>query len=276
MEARFCDQRPAVAVIASKPAFRGSVTGDLQNRMNITQLRQPIVTVKSQWLVLGVFENDANPAPELEGTAAGRLVERLRAEKEVTGSLGELTVQHEPQGLEAGSLVLVGLGPWARFDAGVAFSAAFTASKRIAGKRRESVAFVVPRSEDPRSVASAMIEGALVGTRSPGLRKTEPNRHAFGTLYLIIPPGGLETDDLVYSTRRGEIVGAAVNLRARPGQYTARREIADSAGRAHWARRRRGWRCCRLLGRASDQRGAVRRTARGRRRLRRAATLPDP
>jgi leucyl aminopeptidase len=182
--------------------------------MNTTQLRQPIATVKTQWLVLGVFENEANTVQELEGTGAGATVERLRSDKDMTGTLGELTVLHEPRGLEAGAMVLVGLGPRARFDAGAAYSAGFTASKRLAGKGRESVAFVLPPSEDPRSVASAMIEGAVAGTRSSGLRKFEPNRHAFGTLSLVIPPSCPEdlATSLESSIRRGQIVGAAVNL----------------------------------------------------------------
>lgn len=206
--------------------------------MNITQIRQPIATVKTQWLVLGVFENEATPFQELEGTGAGKTVERLRADKEVTGSLGELTVLHEPRGLEAGAVLLLGLGPRARFDAGAAFSAGFTASKRLAGKSRESVAILLPPSKDPQSIASAMIEGAVAGTRSSGVRKTEPNRHAFGTLSLVIPADW--TEDLATGLepciRRGEIVGAAVNL-ARPGQHTARGEVADQAGRTHPSRR---------------------------------------
>ncbi len=197
------------------PSRRSSVINSCQpaidsDTMNITQIQQPIASVKTGWLVLGVFENETIFVPELVGTGAGKTVERLRSDKDVTGTLGELTVLHEPQGLEAGAIVLVGLGPRDRFDAGAAFTAGFTASKRLAGKGRESVAMVLPDSKDPRSVASAMIEGAVAGTRSSGVRKTEPNRHAFGTLGLVIPSSG--SADLQSSVRRGQIVGAAVNL----------------------------------------------------------------
>jgi leucyl aminopeptidase len=184
--------------------------------MNITLLRQPVAAVKVQWLVLGVFENGAEVPAGLEGTDAGKMVERLLSEKELAGTLGELSVLHEPPGLEAAAVLLVGLGPRARFDAGAAFSAGVTASKRLAGKSRDTVALVLPPCEDqdPHNLASAMIEGAVVGTRGTALRKTEPNRHAFGTLSLVVPPGrhdGLSTT-LEASIRRGEIVGGAINL----------------------------------------------------------------
>ena len=85
-------------------------------------------------------------------------------------------------------MLLVGLGPRAGFDSGAAFGAGVAAAKRLAGKAREGVALVLPPSQDPAAIASAMIEGAMVGTRSSGLRKTEPNRHPFAALSLVVPP----------------------------------------------------------------------------------------
>jgi leucyl aminopeptidase len=184
--------------------------------MNITLLRQPVAAVKVQWLVLGLFENESEQPEALGGTGAGKLVERLLSDKDVTGTLGELTALHEPSGFEAGAILLVGLGPRARFDAGAAYTAGVTAAKRMAGKGRDSVAFVLPPSPDadPNLIASAIIEGAVVGTRGPGLRKTEPNRHAFGTLSLVIPTERSEgpSSSLAASIKRGEIVGGAINL----------------------------------------------------------------
>ena len=106
----------------------------------------------------------------------------------MTGSLGELTPLYEIAGFAAPAVLLVGLGPRGRFDSGAAFSAGFALSKRLSGKRRESVAIVLPPVETEHDVASALIEGAIAGTRGPGLRKTEPNRHAFGSLSLIVDP----------------------------------------------------------------------------------------
>lgn len=184
--------------------------------MNITLLRQSVADLKVQWLVMGLFENEVEPPDLLAGTGAGKVVRRLLSDKEATGTLGELTVLHEPSGFEAEAILLVGLGPLARFDGGAAFSASVTAAKRLAGKARETVAFVLPSCQDadPKDIASAMIEGAVVGTRGTGLRKTEPNRHAFGALSLVIPPQLHEGPTATFdrSIRRGELVGGAINL----------------------------------------------------------------
>jgi leucyl aminopeptidase len=182
--------------------------------MNITLLRKSLPTVEAQWLVVGVFESQSEPPPGLDGTAVGAMVSRLRAEKEVTGSLGELVPLFEPPGLAARALLLVGLGPRGRFDSGPAFAAGFTAAKRLAGKARETVALALPEIGQTGSIASALIEASIVGTQNSGLRKTEPNRHLFGTLSLVVEPelGEDIIDELESGLRRGEIVGEAINL----------------------------------------------------------------
>src|SRR5947199_9428364 len=85
--------------------------------MNITRLRQPIVAVKAQWLVLGIFENETAPPDGLADAGLGATIGRLRSEKELTGTLGELTPLYEPSGLEVGALLPIGLRPRDRFDA---------------------------------------------------------------------------------------------------------------------------------------------------------------
>jgi leucyl aminopeptidase len=181
--------------------------------MNITLLRQPLSAVRAQWLVVGTFEDESEPPAALQGTVLEGTFKRLVAEKDLTGSLGELTPFYDVAGFEARSVLLVGLGPRGRFDAGAAFSAGFAFSKRLASKRREDVAVALPPSEAPQAVASAIIEGAIVATRGPGLRKSEANRHAFATLSLVIDPVTADEDEVFSQVlRRAEIVGDSVNL----------------------------------------------------------------
>ncbi len=181
--------------------------------MNITLLRQPLGSVQAQWLVLGIFEDESEPPEALRGSGLNDTIKRLIAEKDVTGSLGELTPFYEVPSLEARSLLLVGLGPRDRIDAGAAFSAGFAFSKRLASKRRETVAVVLPESDDRETIAKALIEGAIVATRGPGLKKSEANRHAFETLSLVLAPETAGDDEaFLASLRRAEIVGEAVNL----------------------------------------------------------------
>ena len=78
-----------------------------------------------------------NPRPTARGTALEPIITRLIGEKDLTGSLGELTALYDLAGLEAGAVLLVGLGPRRRFEPGAAFSAGFALAKRLAGKRRD-------------------------------------------------------------------------------------------------------------------------------------------
>ena len=182
--------------------------------MNIALLRQPIESVQAQWLVVGIFEDDTEGVHILRGTPLDARLTRLVNEKELTGSLGELTVFYDVAGLEAGAVLLVGLGPKARFEPGAAFSAGFALAKRLAAKRRESVAVVLPPCGDPALVASALIEGSIAGTRGPGVRKSEAGRHAFEKLSLVVGNGRTDEElrKLEQSLFRAEVVGNAVNL----------------------------------------------------------------
>jgi leucyl aminopeptidase len=59
-----------------------------------------------------------------------------------------------------------------------------------------------------------LVGGAIVGTQGPGLRKTEPNRHEFGTLTLVVGPG--ESEDVALALRHtvehARVVGQATNF----------------------------------------------------------------
>jgi leucyl aminopeptidase len=182
--------------------------------MNITPSRQRIDSVQAQWLVLGIFEDDEGPPASSKGTALEAIIARLAGEKELTGSLGELTALYDVSGLQARQVMLVGLGTRGRFGPGMAFSAGFAVGKRLAGRHRESVALALPTSDEPGTVASALLEGVIVSTRGPGLRKSEANRHSFDSLTMILEPDAPELPDLALECliRRAEIVGEAVNL----------------------------------------------------------------
>jgi leucyl aminopeptidase len=182
--------------------------------MKIALIQQPVASVQAQWLVLGLFEEDTEPPPASRGTALEPIITRLIGDKELTGAPGELLALHGLPDLQAGAVLLVGLGPRRRFDAGAAYVAGFAFAKRLAAKRRDAVAVVLPPADDLPQCASALIEGAVAGTRGPGLRKTESVRHSFETLSLVVPGDHRDEEalSLEKSVLRGEIVGNAVNL----------------------------------------------------------------
>jgi leucyl aminopeptidase len=182
--------------------------------MNIELLRQRIDTVQAEWLALGIFEDDEEPPAASRGTPAEEIIGRLAREKELSGSLGELTALYEISGLLARRVLLVGLGSRSRFGPGTAFSAGLAMGKRLASRKRESVAVALPPSEDPSAVASALLEGAIVATRGPGIRKSSANRHEFDRLSLVVEPEQCDAPGLAMESvvARAEVVGQAVNF----------------------------------------------------------------
>ena len=96
---------------------------------------------------MGTFEDESEPPDPLEGTVLEEIFKRLVAEKDLTGSLGELTPFYDVSGIRGSpACCWSGSAPRSRFDAGAAFSAGFAFSKRLASKRREDVAVVLPPS----------------------------------------------------------------------------------------------------------------------------------
>ena len=84
-------------------------------------------------------------------------------------------------------------------------------AKRLAAKPRQTIAVLLPVEARAEAIASALVEGLVVGTRGPDLRKSEPARHPFATLQIVVSPEA-EGSHLEQALRRGEIVGEAINL----------------------------------------------------------------
>ncbi|ODU00606.1 MAG: peptidase M17 [Planctomycetes bacterium SCN 63-9] len=213
--------------------------------MNIRLTASPLDQVSASWLVVGLFEGQDRLPDQVQGTPLAEVLTKEIDRKEITGSANELTPILGLSGFAAGSLLVVGLGKREKLDAGVSFSAGYTLAKRLSGKARDSVAIALPEVDEARlpAIISALVEGVIAGTRGPGLRKSEPNRHEFGELTLVAgsEPSGAVRQEIERAIRRGEIVGRAVNLardlvntppaEKAPARLAERiREIADGAG----------------------------------------------
>jgi leucyl aminopeptidase len=179
--------------------------------MNIELIQRPVAEIAADCLAVGTFDEPAGLSAALRETPLGELLGRLLAAKEVGTAVGDVTPLLGVGGLLVGSVHVFGLGAESRFDTGVVFSPAVALAKRLAGKKRESIAVLIPGKGLPPAVASALIEGLTVGTRGPDLRKSEPARHPFGRVQ-VVAPSEVDLAEIDRALRRGRIVGEAVNL----------------------------------------------------------------
>ncbi|WZO99519.1 leucyl aminopeptidase [Isosphaeraceae bacterium EP7] len=168
--------------------------------------------VDSPWLAVGVFEDQVGPPAGLEANVLGVLVGRLLESKDLGTAVGEVSLLHGDWSMPARSAALVGLGTKAAFNAGAAFSAGVALGKKLAGRKRDRIALALPGEGLAPSIISAWVEGFIVGTRGPGLHKSEPSRHEPGELIVAVPAGSLADADLTLAVERGRTVGWAMNL----------------------------------------------------------------
>ena len=170
--------------------------------------------LETDWLAVGIFDGKADPNAAPEGSPLADRLARLIEAEELDSSVGSTYPMAGDGLVAAGSVLAFGLGkqgpavkPADAFDAGVAIG------KKLAAKPRKSVTIALPKPVADASLGSALLEGVIVGTESPGLRKTEANRHPFEELGLIAPEAGsVSKGDLEAIIRRARAVGESVNF----------------------------------------------------------------
>jgi leucyl aminopeptidase len=138
--------------------------------------------------------------------ATGGLLTRLAASGDITGKRYECVPLLAPPGLQAGQLLVVGVGKREDVDAGTLTRAAATAARHLAGKPRSRVAFTAESWWSPRQTEQAVV-GAAVGMLGQDLYRAEKKRTPFGTTLWLGAPS-----DVV---ARGGIIGDGVNLARR-------------------------------------------------------------
>jgi leucyl aminopeptidase len=180
--------------------------------MLIQTIAKPLPEVEADLLAIGLFDGEFTLPAGLVGTPLADLLPRLVDAKDISRGVGDVVplLGLGGSGLKAGSVVLFGLGNRSKFDAGAAFSAGVAVGKKIAGRPRRGVAVALPDSDDPGSIASALVEGLTVATEAADLRRAERSRSLSGSLEIVVAP-----EDLAVTSRavaRGVIVGIAVNL----------------------------------------------------------------
>ncbi len=138
--------------------------------------------------------------------ATGGTLARLAAAGELAGRRYECVPLLAPSGLQAGQVLVVGLGRREEIDAGVVYRAAATAARHLAGRPRSRVAFLADPTWSTAWLEQA-VAGAAVGMVGQDLYRAEPKRTRFGTtLWIGADPGAVA---------RGTTLADGINLARR-------------------------------------------------------------
>ncbi len=172
--------------------------------MKISATDAKVAAIDADAIVVAVDSDGAlaKEAREVDQAADG-LLTRLLEREEISGKLGDITTLLSPPGVRAGQVVIVGLGAPGEFGCGQAFRAASAAAKKLAGKKRERVAFFLGDGWSEREVESGVC-GAMVGCHGQDLYRAEKDCHPFDEI--------LWDDTSETALSSGQILGESVNL----------------------------------------------------------------
>jgi leucyl aminopeptidase len=175
--------------------------------MKVSSTQLPVDQNDADAIVVGVYQEDpqSGPAQALDRATGGSLG-RLLETKEFRGAPHELLSLYCPHGLDTTQALLVGLGKRESLDRGVAYRAAASAARKLAGQPRQSVAFYLDPDWDSKRVGSAVC-GAIVGCVGQDLYRAERKVHPFQNIQW----SGGDAD----AYHRGEVLGESINLTRR-------------------------------------------------------------
>ena len=158
--------------------------------------------VPADALAVLLFEDRDTPA-ELKAFAPW--LDELRASSEFTGKPGELAVLHQPKGLSAKRLVVVGGGKHEKFDASALRRTVGATVRVVKQKGVKSLAWYLDGANF-NNAAEAAVEGALLGNYDPDQHKTSTDNKSLESFSVV---GSASDQD---SVTRGTILGEAQNF----------------------------------------------------------------
>jgi leucyl aminopeptidase len=156
------------------------------------------------------------PAPALESSDAAvrEGAMDVLSSGEVTGKAFETTLLHNPTGLKAKRLLLLGGGKAKAFSAAELRKLAGAAVRTLKGKSIRTFAFVLPESAVAANEGvRAIVEGAFVGDFDPGYyksdRKDKDNDQKIDEVTVVVPG---DTKPLESAMHAGRVVAESQNF----------------------------------------------------------------
>lgn len=182
--------------------------------MHITLETKPYATLETDALVTYVFE-DADPVQgcvaELDA-ATGGLLKKLAASGELTGKPLEFTLVHEPAGLNAARLLLVGAGKKDAFNGATLRRVAGAALRSLKSKSAKKIVFLVRESGATGDAAQAIVEGAVAADFETDKYKTDKKNEKNVESFAIAGFSGAEKSAGESGIATGRIIAEAQNF----------------------------------------------------------------
>src|SRR5271157_4717358 len=157
-------------------------------------------------------DKSSKPAPRLQTADKALLAAAagLIASGEVTGKMLETTLLHNPQGLKAKRLLLIGGGKAKEFSSSELRKLAGAAVRNLKAKDLKSFAFVAP-ARDTEDAVKAIVEGAFVGNFDPDYYKSDRKEQKIEELVIVAPQGAVKRS-LQSAVEQGRIIGESQNF----------------------------------------------------------------
>ena len=175
---------------------------------------RPAAQIDSQVLVTYVFEKEhriEGALAALDQAMAGRL-KRLADSGEMTGKAMETTLVHDPPGLAAGRLLLVGAGKPEKFDGTILRRVAGTALRWLRAKSVTRMTFLLREGERNFSGAETAAEGLLLASFDSDFYKTEKKNGKSMERAALAGAEGASARDLEAGMERGRIIAEGQNF----------------------------------------------------------------
>lgn len=197
---------------------------------------EPAEGVSTAALVTWVYEKESplGDVPAGLNRATGGRIQTLVDSGELTGRAGETLLLHQPRGLDAERLLLLGAGKPEKFDPATDLRRlAGAAARYLKSRSLTELSFLVRPPHRTPEVAQWLTEGVLLANFEPACYQTEKkNDKTIATLRLA-GFDSTQEKSLTEGIRRGLVIGEAQNLARElvnePGNRLTPRLFAERA-----------------------------------------------
>jgi leucyl aminopeptidase len=182
--------------------------------MQINLETRPATTIETEALVTYVFEEDdpiKGVAAELDSAAGGAL-RKLAASGELTGKALEMTLVHQPGGLKAQRLLLIGAGKPAKWSTAELRKLAGAALRHLKGRSMHKLSFLVREGDRSAAAAQAVTEGLLAADFEADRYKSEKKNEKKIESVALAGWDAAQQKDAQSGIDRGRVIGESQNF----------------------------------------------------------------